>query len=159
MVDEPTLQLPVVPEGADLSESTAKDRPPGGLLLVTAAVAGVLCLGGGGLALFGVLPQPGRPDDNHAAAVGLAGPAAPGANTVSPAPPESIAAPAPTVSSTDPALPVPSAGGPPSSAVVFYATCAEARAAGAAPLRARQPGYRIELDHDGDGLACEKKEK
>jgi hypothetical protein len=43
--------------------------------------------------------------------------------------------------------------------VVFYATCAQARAAGAAPLRAGQPGYRIELDRDGDGLACEKKEK
>jgi hypothetical protein len=38
---------------------------------------------------------------------------------------------------------------------VFYANCTAVRAAGAAPLRARQPGYARKLDRDGDGIACE----
>ncbi|AKH16131.1 excalibur calcium-binding domain-containing protein [Deinococcus soli (ex Cha et al. 2016)] len=38
-----------------------------------------------------------------------------------------------------------------------FASCAAARAAGAAlPLRWGQPGYRPGLDGDGDGLACER---
>ncbi len=38
---------------------------------------------------------------------------------------------------------------------VYYANCAAARAAGAAPLYAGEPGYRAGLDRDGDGVACE----
>ncbi|MBY8881586.1 excalibur calcium-binding domain-containing protein [Streptomyces sp. PLK6-54] len=38
---------------------------------------------------------------------------------------------------------------------VYYANCSEARAAGAAPLYAGQPGYSAHLDRDGDGVACE----
>jgi hypothetical protein len=38
---------------------------------------------------------------------------------------------------------------------VFYRRCADARAAGAAPIYEGQPGYRPELDGDGDGIACE----
>jgi hypothetical protein len=38
---------------------------------------------------------------------------------------------------------------------VYYANCADARAAGAAPLRAGQPGYRAKMDGDRDGVACE----
>ena len=38
---------------------------------------------------------------------------------------------------------------------VFYANCTEAEAAGAAPLHRGQPGYRPDLDGDGDGVACE----
>ena len=37
----------------------------------------------------------------------------------------------------------------------FYKNCDAARAAGAAPLYAGQPGYRSKLDADGDGIACE----
>ncbi|GAB5080414.1 GmrSD restriction endonuclease domain-containing protein [Arthrobacter sp. AD-310] len=40
-------------------------------------------------------------------------------------------------------------------AVVYYANCAEAVAAGAAPLYAGTAGYRSGLDGDGDGVACE----
>lgn len=40
-------------------------------------------------------------------------------------------------------------------AVVYYANCAEAVAAGAVPLYAGSPGYRSGLDGDGDGVACE----
>lgn len=42
-----------------------------------------------------------------------------------------------------------------SSTVAYYANCAEAVAAGAAPLYAGTPGYRTGLDGDGDGVACE----
>lgn len=38
---------------------------------------------------------------------------------------------------------------------IYYRNCAEARAAGAAPLYRGQPGYRTGMDGDGDGVACE----
>ncbi len=38
---------------------------------------------------------------------------------------------------------------------VYYRNCKEAWAAGAAPLRRGAPGYRPEMDGDGDGIACE----
>lgn len=37
----------------------------------------------------------------------------------------------------------------------YFANCAAARAAGAAPIHAGEPGYRGALDRDGDGVACE----
>ncbi len=37
----------------------------------------------------------------------------------------------------------------------YYPNCSAARAAGAAPIRAGDPGYRAGLDRDGDGVACE----
>lgn len=37
----------------------------------------------------------------------------------------------------------------------YFPNCASARAAGAAPLRRGDPGYRLGLDRDGDGVACE----
>lgn len=43
----------------------------------------------------------------------------------------------------------------PSPSVVYYGNCAAVRAAGAAPLYRGQPGYRPEMDGDGDGIACE----
>lgn len=49
---------------------------------------------------------------------------------------------------TNPAL-------PPSAASAYYGSCADARAAGAAPLYVGEPGYRSGLDRDGDGVACE----
>jgi hypothetical protein len=36
-----------------------------------------------------------------------------------------------------------------------FRTCADARAAGAAPIYRGQPGYTPHLDADGDGIACE----
>ncbi|MFC7439660.1 excalibur calcium-binding domain-containing protein [Laceyella putida] len=41
------------------------------------------------------------------------------------------------------------------SSSVYYANCSEARAAGAAPIYAGEPGYAKKLDRDGDGVACE----
>lgn len=40
-------------------------------------------------------------------------------------------------------------------ASVYYRYCDDARAAGAAPINRGEPGYRDELDRDGDGVACE----
>ncbi|ERJ47216.1 hypothetical protein N579_00520 [Corynebacterium pseudodiphtheriticum 090104] len=37
----------------------------------------------------------------------------------------------------------------------YFQNCAAARAAGAAPLHAGDPGYRSQLDRDKDGVACE----
>lgn len=37
----------------------------------------------------------------------------------------------------------------------YYANCSQAKAAGAAPLRRGEPGYREDLDRDHDGIACE----
>jgi hypothetical protein len=36
-----------------------------------------------------------------------------------------------------------------------YRNCTAARAAGAAPVRAGDPGYGAHLDRDGDGIGCE----
>ena len=43
----------------------------------------------------------------------------------------------------------------PAPAAAYYGSCADARAAGAAPLYAGQAGYRSALDRDNDGVACE----
>lgn len=36
-----------------------------------------------------------------------------------------------------------------------FRNCAEARSAGAAPVRRGDPGYSKKLDRDGDGIGCE----
>lgn len=43
----------------------------------------------------------------------------------------------------------------PSEDDVYYENCSEARADGAESIRKGEPGYREELDRDGDGVACE----
>jgi hypothetical protein len=40
-----------------------------------------------------------------------------------------------------------------------FANCAEARAAGAAPVRRSDPGYGPHLDRDGDGVGCEPRRR
>ncbi|WP_238334644.1 excalibur calcium-binding domain-containing protein [Kribbella amoyensis] len=39
---------------------------------------------------------------------------------------------------------------------VAFRSCAEARAAGKAPLRRGEPGYSRDLDRNGDGVACDR---
>ncbi|MGY1967067.1 excalibur calcium-binding domain-containing protein [Nocardia abscessus] len=58
----------------------------------------------------------------------------------------------PTVVAPTPDVPTPPRPAAPS---VYYPNCAAAKAAGAAPLRRGEPGYRSELDRDKDGVACE----
>ena len=75
--------------------------------------------------------------------------AVPAPAAVAPAPaPVAPAAPAPVA-------PAPVAPAAPAGAAAYYANCAAARAAGAAPLFAGQAGYRAGLDRDSDGVACE----
>ena len=38
---------------------------------------------------------------------------------------------------------------------IYYPGCNAVRAVGKAPLRRGQPGYREDMDGDGDGVACE----
>jgi len=42
----------------------------------------------------------------------------------------------------------------PVAAPVYYKNCAAVQAAGAAPIRRGDPGYRSALDRDGDGEGC-----
>jgi Tfp pilus assembly protein FimV len=44
---------------------------------------------------------------------------------------------------------------PPAPSSVSYENCTAARNAGAAPVRAGEPGYGRHLDRDGDGIGCE----
>ncbi|MGP5930625.1 excalibur calcium-binding domain-containing protein [Corynebacterium glyciniphilum] len=68
--------------------------------------------------------------------------------TPPPAPaPDPAPAPAPEPEYTPPPAPAPES--------VYYANCTAARAAGAAPVLAGQPGYGTHLDRDGDGIGCE----
>lgn len=55
----------------------------------------------------------------------------------------------------EPSTPQPTTTAPPATGSPLYENCAEARAFGAAPIAAGDPGYRAELDTDGDGTACE----
>ena len=76
------------------------------------------------------------------------------------APPSTVtetaeAAPPPAGIETTPAYPPPPVDVPESSSSAYYSDCSEARAAGAAPLYAGEPGYRSGLDRDNDGMACE----
>ena len=54
-----------------------------------------------------------------------------------------------------PAPPPPPAPGPQGPPSPYYADCNAVRAAGADPIRVGDPGYRLELDPDGDGVGCE----
>jgi hypothetical protein len=71
--------------------------------------------------------------------------------TRAPAPaPTTQAAPVRTTPAAAPVAPPAAAPGG-----VYYKSCTEARAAGAAPVRRGQPGYSSRLDRDGDGIGCE----
>ncbi len=66
--------------------------------------------------------------------------------------------PAPTTRPTRPAPKTRPVQSPPISsppAPVYYQNCDAVRAAGKAPLYRSDPGYRPQLDRDGDGVACE----
>ncbi|MFF5989753.1 thermonuclease family protein [Prauserella flavalba] len=72
----------------------------------------------------------------------------------SPAPPPVVAEPAPpppAPSSSDESEPEPSPDPEP-----HYASCRDVWEADAAPLHRWDPGYREELDRDGDGVACDR---
>ena len=62
--------------------------------------------------------------------------------------PQAITRPAPAAS-------VPAAPAAPAPTSTYFKNCDAARAAGAAPVRAGDPGYGGHLDRDGDGVGCE----
>ncbi|MBT0567248.1 DUF1524 domain-containing protein [Williamsia sp. CHRR-6] len=62
--------------------------------------------------------------------------------------------PIPAVPRTTDAPPPPPPA-PPDGGGVYYENCTAARAAGAAPIRVGEPGYRPKLDRNNDGVACE----
>lgn len=70
---------------------------------------------------------------------------------------EPVPAPTVTVTKTPRASPAPFVAPVPqeTGSTVDYENCSAARAAGAAPLRRGEPGYRSGLDRDNDGVACE----
>jgi Excalibur calcium-binding domain len=63
--------------------------------------------------------------------------------------------PAPTTKTTTKKAEPKKAAEPKAAAGASYGNCAQAKAAGAAPLYAGRPGYAKKLDRDGDGVACE----
>ena len=81
--------------------------------------------------------------------------------TVTPSPVPTTEAPAQAPAAEAPAQQAPAqpVQQAPAQSSVYYETCADARAAGAAPLHRGEPGYRPGLDRDGDGVACEPKKK
>lgn len=68
--------------------------------------------------------------------------------------------PRPTTTTPAPVVVAPPAELPPDPPAppvrVHYPNCSAVKAAGAAPIRAGEPGYSRKLDRDGDGIACEK---
>ncbi|TSD98085.1 DUF1524 domain-containing protein [Skermania sp. ID1734] len=62
----------------------------------------------------------------------------------------------PSSPATEQSPPPPAPAQPLQQSQVYYPNCSAARAAGAAPIYAGQPGYSTKLDRDGDGVACEK---
>ena len=72
-----------------------------------------------------------------------------------PAPAPAPVEPQPAPPAAAPPPPADAAPAPAAPAALYFANCAAARASGAAPLRAGQPGYREQMDGDRDGVACE----
>ncbi|HET8684082.1 MAG TPA: excalibur calcium-binding domain-containing protein [Micromonosporaceae bacterium] len=119
--------------------------PPWVWAIAAGAAVSLLCCG---IGAFGPVPgsssQPvGRPPDQPAFREPLltpATPTTPAAGTLAHTLPSPAAAPSATGGAT----------------AVYFASCAAARAAGAAPIPRGREGYRPELDPDDDGVACEE---
>jgi micrococcal nuclease len=65
------------------------------------------------------------------------------------------AAAAPTPRPQPVAAPAPAPTPAPAANAVYYGTCADVRAAGAAPIYPGQAGFRQSFDRDNDGVGCE----
>lgn len=110
-----------------------------------AALFGLCCCGGGiGNALGGNKPS-GDPKPSPTVRVD---------QLVNPAANPTEAAPEPTAAAPRKPAPKPSRSSSPPKQP-YYKNCDAVRAAGADPLHPGDPGFRPELDRDGDGEACE----
>lgn len=148
---EPDASWPPPPPGwaVWLPERSWPARHPG--WTATAAVLVLLFVVG---ALAGD-PQPADARPEPLAAAGTTSPSATPSPTASPTPSPT---PSPTASPTSSPTPSPTPAAVTTRSVPaapYYASCAAVRAAGKAPLRRGQPGYRPGLDGDADGIACE----
>ena len=66
-------------------------------------------------------------------------------------------APATTTAATQAKTTAVATTAPQTTSSVYYKSCAAATKAGAAPITSGQPGYRIGLDPNRNGIACESK--
>jgi hypothetical protein len=126
--------------------------------IVAGLAVGALVLCTSVVAFIGGPPQPTRIEPVNEA------PIAPPTRVSSapqliPEPTVTTNAPLPTTQAPEPPSVTTEAPEPPAEPTpgrdVYYRNCAEARAAGAAPLYRGEPGYRSGLDRDHDGVACE----
>jgi hypothetical protein len=92
------------------------------------------------------------PATTPAPAAATTGGASTGAASTGPASTGAASTGAASTAAATPAAQPPAAATPGNA---YYPNCAAARAAGAAPLYRGQPGYRAQMDGDGDGIACE----
>lgn len=97
-------------------------------------------------------PDPSPPDTSPAAPEASPSLPSPAASPLKSAPAPAKAPPKPP---PKPAAVRPKPKPPAPKAGVYYENCAEAKAAGVAPLRDGEPGYRMEMNRDDDGVACE----
>ncbi|MEU0882874.1 excalibur calcium-binding domain-containing protein [Lentzea sp. NPDC005914] len=136
-----------------LNQQVRYDRTTGALSLADGTDYALLALGNGAGRTTGT-PTPGQREAEGAAQrvpMGLWGTPCGGKDTTeTPTPPPPPPAPAPAPTTTKPTT-------PPKPKPVFFATCDDARRAGAAPLYWGQPGYRVELDDNRNGIACESR--
>lgn len=70
-------------------------------------------------------------------------------------PSNAAAATSSNVASSSTSTPLSTSQAPTSTAAASFSSCAEAVAAGVAPIRKGEPGYREDWDRDRDGVACE----
>ncbi|WP_170154725.1 excalibur calcium-binding domain-containing protein [Lentzea atacamensis] len=134
-----------------LNQQVRYDRTTGSLVLADGTDYALLALGNGAGRTAGN-PTPAQREAEGAAQrvpMGLWGAPCGGKDaletpTPAPPPPPPPPPPAPKPTTTTP-KPKP----------VFYASCEDAWRAGAAPIYWGQPGYRVELDGNRNGIACE----
>lgn len=138
-----------------LNQQVRYDRTTGALSLADGTDYALLALGNGAGRTAGA-PSPVQREAEGAAQrvpMGLWGKPCGGKDSLeTPTPPPPPPAPPTTTTTTTTKPPA-----PPKPKPVFYATCDDARRAGAAPLYWGQPGYRVELDPNRNGIACESR--
>ncbi|SFR15487.1 Excalibur calcium-binding domain-containing protein [Lentzea waywayandensis] len=138
-----------------LNQQVRFDRTTGALTLADGTDYALLALGNGAGRSAGT-PTPGQKEAEGAAQrvpMGLWGTPCGGKDALEtssappPPPPPPPTTTKPKVTTTTPKPP----------ATVFYASCDDVRRAGKAPLYWGQPGYRVELDENRNGVACESR--
>ncbi|MFD9703146.1 excalibur calcium-binding domain-containing protein [Lentzea sp. NPDC059081] len=138
-----------------LNQQVRYDRTTGALSLADGTDYALLALGNGAARTAGT-PTPVQKEAETVAQqvpMGLWGSPCGGKDTTeTPTTPPPPPPPAPVTTTTKPKVTTTQAKPP-----VFFATCDDARRAGAAPLYWGQPGYRVELDENRNGIACESR--